>query len=91
MNEGRGGQVPDDSALTLTRFEQAGELQYADGVPYGGAADLKTIGQFTFRGQLVTGPQAPFGDEPANPFGDFLVDLSPPNRCEFADDRRRLG
>jgi len=87
LNEGCRGKVSDDSTLTLPRFKQAGEFKNADGVSYGSAADFEPIREFPFGGQLVAGPQAPFGDEPANPVGNLLVNLGAPNRREFADDQ----
>jgi hypothetical protein len=61
-NESIRTEIADDRALSLPGLDQPDELKNADSIADRGAADTKSLGEFSFRGEAITSAQPPVGD-----------------------------
>jgi hypothetical protein len=84
-------EIADDRALALAGLDQSDKLQDADGVADRRPADAKSLGEFSFGGQAITGMQPAIGDQPLDLGNNFLIDTSPPDRCQFVCDCGSVG
>ena len=85
---GIGDRNEGTAAHALAKLDRAGDLQHAQRLAHGGAADVELFGEVAFGRQLVAGLELPRFDLLANLDDDLLEDAPRFDGREHADSYR---